>query len=158
MPKRDVSAMVDALARPLVEGLGLELVEVEWVKEANRWYLRLYIDKPGGVTLDDCEAVSRAVDERLDQADPIPERYFLEVSSPGLERPLKRDADFARFVGQTVEVSTYAAVEGQRHWRGELLGLVDGAVRLRVATGKGQTREIAIDRAQVALAKLYVEF
>ena len=157
LPKRDVSAVGGGIALPIVADLGLELVDVEWVKEASHWYLRLYIDKPGGVTLDDCEAVSRAVSERMDAVDPIPEQYLFEVSSPGLERPLKKDADFARFVGQMVEVSTYAAVEGQRRWRGELLGLANGLVRLRVAEGKGKTRELAIEKAQVAKARLYVE-
>lgn len=154
MPKRDVVATVDRLARPLVEGLGLELVDVEWLKEGGHWYLRLYIDKPAGISHDDCEAVSRVVGEELDKADPIPEHYLFEVSSPGIERPLKKDADFARFAGQPVEITTFAPIDGQRRHAGILVGLRDGQVRVRLAQGK----EIAIDRAQVAQARLRVEF
>lgn len=150
--------MVEEVARPFLEERGLELVGVELVKEGANRYLRVYIDKEGGVTFDDCEAVSRAVDARLDELLPNPPYEFFEVSSPGLERPLKRDADFARYAGRTVAVSTYAPVDGQKSFVGELVGLVDGNVVLRLTQGKVQGREIALDRKLVASARLHVDF
>lgn len=158
--KKGVQATVDELARPIIEGMGLELVEVEWVKEGAGRYLRLYIDKEGGVTMDDCVAVSRAVEARLDEVDPIPDSYHLEVSSPGVERPLKTDADFARFAGQQVAITTFGPVAGQKRFVGELVGLLDGQVRLKVRpAGKHQSgTEIAIPRDQVARAHLHVDF
>lgn len=160
MAQSRVETTVDNLVRPLIEPMGYELVDVEFVREGGRRFLRLYIDKEGGVTLDDCQAVSRAVEARLDEVDPIPDQYYLEVSSPGIERPLKRDADFARFAGKMVRVSTFAPFEGSKRFVGELLGLADGAVRLRLQPqGAGDPgREIAIPRDQVAKAHLYVEF
>jgi ribosome maturation factor RimP len=153
---RSVEAVVEELARPLADQLNLELVDVEYVMEAGRRYLRLYIDKPGGVTLDDCEALSRLMSDRLDEVDPIPDQYYLEVSSPGVERPLKRDTDFARFAGQKVEVSTFAPVNGQKVFVGELVGLVDGQVCLRLTEGKQKGQEACLDRKQVARARLRV--
>lgn len=153
---RSVEATVEELARPFADELNLELVEVEFVLEAGHRYLRLYIDKSGGVTLDDCEALSRAVGARLDEVDPIAEAYFLEVSSLGLERPLKRDEDFARYAGQKVEVNTYAPVNGQKVFVGELLGLVDGHVRLRLSEGKAKGQEVSLDQKQVAGSRLRV--
>lgn len=154
-----IVTLVEDLARPIVEAMGLELVEVEWVREGGRRFLRLYIDREGGVTLDDCEAVSRSVEAELDRLDPIPGSYYLEVSSPGLERPLKRDADFVRFAGRKVRVITYAPVEGRKEFVGELLGLVEGQVRLRLPASRQEPeREVAIPRDQVAKAHLYVEF
>lgn len=159
MPKRNnVEATVEALVRPEVEGRGLELVGVEWAKEGGDWYLRLYIDKPDGVTLEDCEEVSRAAGALIDAADPITENYLFEVSSPGIERPLTKDADFARFAGQLVEVRTFAPVEGKKSFVGHLLGLEDDKVRLRLNDHKEKGREVAIERAQIAKANLRVEF
>ena len=150
--------MVEELARPFVEERGLELVGVELVKEGANRYLRLYIDKEGGVTFEDCEAISRAVDPKLDELLPNPPYEYFEVSSPGLERPLKRDADFARYAGRMVAVSTYAPVDGQKSFVGELVGLVDGRVVLKLTQGKEKGREIALDRKLVASARLHVEF
>ncbi|MFZ5818080.1 MAG: ribosome maturation factor RimP [Bacillota bacterium] len=156
--EKQLDLMVEEVARPFLEERGLELVGVELVKEGANRYLRVYIDKEGGVTFDDCEAVSRAVDARLDELLPNPPYEFFEVSSPGLERPLKRDADFARYAGRTVAVSTYAPVDGQKSFVGELVGLVDGNVVLRLTQGKVQGREIALDRKLVASARLHVDF
>ncbi|BDG59398.1 ribosome maturation factor RimP [Caldinitratiruptor microaerophilus] len=154
-----VEVLVEDLVRPVVEAMGIELVAVEYVREAGRRFLRLYIDKPGGVNLDDCEAVSRRAEVLLDQEDPIPESYYLEVSSPGLERPLRKDADFERFAGRRVRITTYSPVGGRRRFEGELLGLSEGRVRLRVAPqGKGEPEEVAIPREQVASARLRAEF
>ena len=94
-----ITDLVETMARPVAEANGCSLWDVEYVKEAGSWYLRLYIDKEGGVSIDDCEAVSRALDPMLDEADPIPDAYTFEVSSAGCERQLKRPGDFARFLG-----------------------------------------------------------
>lgn len=150
--------MVEDLARPYVEERGLELVDVELVKEGASRYLRLYIDREGGVTFEDCEAVSRVVDAKLDEIWPNPPYEYFEVSSPGLERPLKRDEDFARYAGRKVRVHTFAPVDGQKSFVGELIGLVNGAVALRLTEGKGKGTEIALDRSQVASVRLHVEF
>lgn len=153
---KSVQAVVEELARPFADELNFELIEVEYVKEGGHWYLRLYIDKPGGVTLDDCEAMSRLVGARLDEIDPVVDPYFLEVSSPGVERPLKDEADFARYAGQKVEINTFAPVNGQKVFVGELLGLIDGQVRLRLSEGKAGGSEVGVDRKQVAKARLRV--
>ncbi|HLN60152.1 MAG TPA: ribosome maturation factor RimP [Symbiobacteriaceae bacterium] len=155
---KPVEAVVEELARPLVEERGLELVDVELVKEGPYRYLRVYIDKEGGVNFDDCEAVSRAVDTQLDAIWPDPPYDYFEVSSPGLERPLKRDSDFARYVGHMVAITTYAPVDGQKQFVGKLGGLIDGNVVIGVSQGKNAGKDISLDRKQVASARLHVDF
>jgi ribosome maturation factor RimP len=156
--EKQLDLMVEELARPFVEERGLELVGVELVKEGAARYLRVYIDKEGGVTFEDCEAISRAVDARLDVLLHDPPYEYFEVSSPGLERPLKRDVDFARYAGRMVAVTTYAPVDGQKSFVGELVGLIDGNVVLRLTQGKSQGKEIALERKMVASARLHVDF
>ena len=109
---------VRALAEPVAAEYGCEVWDVEYIREAGAWYLRVYIDKPGGVGIDDCEAVSRAIDPVLDEADPVPGSYVFEVSSAGAERELKRPGDFERFFGELVEVKHYQPVEGREEPRG----------------------------------------
>lgn len=155
---KPVEAVVEELARPLAEERGLELVDVELVKEGPNRYLRVYIDKEGGVNFDDCEAVSRAVDTKLDEIWPDPPYDYFEVSSPGLERPLKRDKDFARYAGHLVAVTTYAPVDGQKQFVGTLVGLIDGNVVLQVSQGKNAGKEVSLDRKQVASSRLHVDF
>ncbi|MBP2017666.1 ribosome maturation factor RimP [Symbiobacterium terraclitae] len=150
--------LVEEVAAPHAAALGLELVGVELVKEGANRYLRVYIDKEGGVGFDDCEALSRVVDARLDEILPDPPYEFFEVSSPGLERPLKREEDFARYAGHKVAVTTYAPVDGQKSFVGELIGLIDGRVTLRLTEGKSQGQTVALDRKQVASARLHVDF
>ena len=117
---------------PLVEGLGYELWELEYSAGRGNGFLRLYIDAEAGITLDDCERVSRAVSEVLDAEDPIPGHYTLEVSSPGLERPLRTAQQFARFVGETVHVETIQAIEGRRRFKGTLLAAGAAAIEVDV--------------------------
>lgn len=143
-----------ALALRILEFAGMELVHLEMKPGPGGSVVRLYIDKEGGVTLDDCAAISRRLSVELDVEDPLPDRYTLEVSSPGLDRPLVSDRDFVRFAGRNVRLSTLAPIEGQRNFQGRLAGLVDGTVRLLLEGG----REIAIPREQVAKAKLEIEF
>ncbi|MBO4325803.1 MAG: ribosome maturation factor RimP [Clostridia bacterium] len=134
----NISGRVAEIALPLVEGLGLELIDCEYKKEGGRRVLRIYIDKKGGVGLDDCEAVSRSVEPVLDSEDFIDEAYTFEVSSPGLDRPLKTERDFARYEGEDVEVGLYAAIDGKKKFTGKLIGLKDGVVSIDCG---GQTLE-----------------
>ena len=123
-----ITDAVTALAVPEAEKLGLEIWDVEYVREAGQWFLRIYIDKKGGVSIQDCEALSKVMDPLLDEADPIPDSYVFEVSSAGAERELKRPGDFPRFFGEHVEVRLYTPRSGKKTIRGELLAYEDGAV------------------------------
>ena len=140
------------LALPVVEEAGLELWDVEYVLEAGQRYLRLYLDGPDGVDLDDCERVSRAMDPILDEADPVPDSYFFEVGSAGCERQLKRPSDFERFYGEPVEVKLYSAVDGAKQWVGTLLRYEDGDV---IIDAGGERR---FTQKQIAGVRLHVEF
>lgn len=128
MAHNRVELVVEELARPILEELKYELVDIEYKKEGGSWFLRFYIDKPGGITLDDCQIFSERIGELLDHHDPIPHRYYLEVSSPGLDRPLKRDEDFERYKGHRVCVKLYKSVNGEKNYYGQLVGLKDGNV------------------------------
>ena len=155
MSKREIyEAKAEELVLPLVEANNFELVDVEYVKEAGTWYLRIYIDKEGGININDCELVSRAFSEILDKEDPIEDAYILEVSSPGLGRPLKKDKDFQRNLGEEVEVRTYKPVNKQK----EFVGLLDAwdkeTVTLQLESGETMT----IARADIALIRQYIEF
>ena len=146
-----ITDTVLALAQPVVEAEGCEIWDVEYVKEAGAWYLRVYIDKAGGVSIDDCEAVSRALDPVLDEADPIPTSYIFEVSSAGVERELKRPRDFEKFLGSQVEVRHYQPVEGAKAHTGTLRGYADGTVTIEI-NGTEKTYQ----KAQVAQVRLSV--
>lgn len=123
---------VAAITAPLVEALGLELVDVEYRKEGGRWFLRVFIDKPGGITHEDCGVVSERLGRVLDEKNLIPNAYFLEVSSPGVERPLKKPADYVRFTGRKAEVVTRSPVNGRRKFTGRIVTAGEGTVRLAV--------------------------
>ena len=123
-----ISEKVEALAKPIVEEAGCELWAVEYVKEAGSWYLRVLIDKEGGVGIADCEAISRRLDPILDEADPIPDSYVFEVGSAGAERELKRPSEFERFIGAEVEVKLYQAVNGKKSLAGTLEAYEDGDI------------------------------
>ncbi len=140
------------LALPVVEEQGLELWDVEYVLEAGQRYLRVYLDSPVGVDLDDCERVSRLLDPMLDEKDPIPDSYVFEVGSAGCERQLKRPSDFERFLGELVEVKLYSAVDGSKQWIGTLRSYDDSDVT--VDSG-GEHR---FTSKQIASVRLHVEF
>jgi len=146
----DVLRQVGPKLERVVEFAGMELVHVEARRESGGMVLRLFIDREGGVTLDDCARVSRQVSAELDVDDPLPGRYTLEVSSPGLDRPLSKDRDFQRFSGQTVRIVTAAPLDGQRHFKGRLNGLAEGLVHVVLEDG----REIAIPREMMTSARL----
>jgi len=150
---RSVEAITTELADSLAVQMQLELVDVEYVKEGPQRYLRVYIDKPGGVTLEDCTLFNQVLSAKLDEEDPIPGSYLLEVSSPGLNRPLKKDGDFQRFNGELIEVKTYAPIDGRKKWRGQLVGYRDGVIELTV-----DDRLVRIPRDKVAKAALSPEF
>jgi len=149
----EIVERVRALAEPILTDRGLELVAVEFQREARGWILRLYMDRAGGVTLDDCQKVSEEIGDHLDVADVIDHPYHLEVSSPGLDRPLTRDADFLAFTAKVARITTREPIEGQRNFRGRLAGLVDGAVILDLADG----RQVRIPRGLIAKARLEIE-
>lgn len=144
----------EKLLLPIIEELRFELVDVEYVKEGGTWYLRAYIDKPGGITVDDCEAVSRRLGELLDEKDYIEEAYVLEVSSPGLGRPLKKEKDFERSIGEEVEVRTYRPIGKQKEFIGVLKAYDKDHVTLQV----GEDEEMTIARVDIALIRLAFDF
>ena len=155
MSKRETyEQKTEALLLPLMEQHQFELVDVEYVKEGGSWYLRAYIDKPGGITVDDCEVISRALSDLLDEQDFIDESYILEVSSPGLGRPLKKDKDFARSIGEEVELRTFRAIDHQKEFTGILKGYDREKVMIEIENEK--TLEFA--RADIALIRLAFDF
>ena len=148
-----ITDQVTEFAKPVVESFGCTLWDVEYVREGSERYLRLYIDKDGGVDIDDCEKIHRAIDPILDEKDPIPESYHFEVSSAGLERALKRPGDFERFMDSPVLVKLYRPRNGLKEIPGILRGYEDG--RVTVEAGK---ETITFEKSQVALVRLRVEF
>jgi len=155
LAKREVyEQKTEALLLPMMEEHHFELVDVEFVKEAGTWYLRAYIDKPGGITIDDCEAVSRKLSDLLDEKDFIEEAYILEVSSPGLGRPLKKDKDLERSLGESVEVKLFRALDKQKEFSGILKSWDKDTVTLEFEDKAGLT----IERANIALIRLAFDF
>lgn len=148
-----ITDAVSKLALPVVEAQGCTLWDVEYVKEAGTYYLRIFIDKEGGVGIDDCEAVSRTLDPILDIEDPIPESYVFEVGSPGAERELKRPSDFEQFIGNEVEIKTYRPIEGQKTFVGILREYRDGDVT--IAAGNSDR---TLSKADIAKVRLHVSF
>ena len=148
-----VEDRVVKLAEPIVAQWGLELVDIQYRKEGPHWYLRVFIDKEGGVGLEDCQRVSEGLGGILDKSDPIPHNYILEVSSPGLERPLKKKKDFIRFQGHEIKVRTYAPIDGRRNFRGQLQGVMDEFVVMEV-----DKKSYSIPMEKIAKAQLVVEF
>ena len=151
--REEYEQKAEALLAPIVEEAGFELVDVEYVKEAGNWYLRGYIDKPGGITVNDCEAVSRIFSDRLDEDDFIEDSYIMEISSPGLDRPLKKDKDFARSMGKAVEIRTYRPIDRQKEFSGVLTAYDDNSV---ASDEDGNLR--TFDRKEIALIRLMIEF
>ena len=155
MSRRDeYEQKAEALIFPIVEREGFELVDVEYVKEAGNWYLRGYIDKPGGITVNDCEAVSRAFSDKLDENDFIEDSYIMEISSPGLDRPLKKEKDFARSMGKLVEIRTYRPIEKQKEFCGILNAYDESSVTIELEDG----RQMTFQKPELALIRLAFEF
>ena len=148
-----ITDLVASMAAPIVEGAGCSLWDVEYVREAGEWFLRVYIDKEGGVSIDDCEAVSRPLSDQLDEADPIEGSYTFEVSSAGADRVLRKPEHFAQEQGQEVEVKLYRPRDGRKDFVGMLTGYDNGDVTIDTAAGS-QT----FAKKDVAQVRLYVRF
>ena len=148
-----VTEQVAQFAEPVVQAHGCTLWDVEYVREGGEWFLRLYIDKEGGVNISDCEAISRVVSDLLDEADPIEGSYVFEVGSAGAERPLKRPADFEQFMGADVLLKTYKPRDGRKEFSGVLAGYDDGAVSLTVGS-----ETLRFEKPEIALVRLRCDF
>lgn len=152
MSKEKIENLVEELVLDIIKGSELEVVDVEFVKERD-WYLRVFLDKNGGIEIDDCQTVSEKLEKKLDEVDPIKESYYLEVSSPGLDRALRKDRDFVRHVGDKVEVSTFAPINGQKSIVGVLRGLHNGDIEIDV---DGTTMNVPRDKA--SQVRLHIDF
>lgn len=153
-----VTDVVANLTQPIVDDLNLELVDVEFVKEGRDWFLRVYVDTPeADIDIDQCALVSEKLSEELDKKDPITQNYFLEVSSPGAERPLKKDEDFENAIGQYIYIKTYAPVDGMKEFEGYLLAYnSEGAeIEIRIKTRKVT---VFIEKSKIAMARLAIDF
>lgn len=150
---KSIIEQVEEVIAPVISDQELELVDIEYVKEGAQWYLRIFIDKEGGVDIDDCTNVSHAVSEALDKKDPVFQAYVLEVSSPGLERPLKKDEDFERFKGKLVRVQTKETYKGYQEFTGYLVGIINDEIVLEY-----EKASIAIPRPIVDKSNLAFEF
>ncbi|NMB02668.1 MAG: ribosome maturation factor RimP [Firmicutes bacterium] len=148
----NIVELVTDWTEEIIQDSDLELVDVEYIKEHTGWVLRVFLDKPDGIDLEDCRIVSESLDKKLDEADPIPGPYSLEVSSPGLERPLKKAADYERFAGRKAKLRTYSAVHGRKSFEGVLEGLQGDVVLLK---WEGETIEIPLEL--IAKANLALE-
>ncbi len=152
--REDYERRTEALIQPILDRLGFVLWDVEYVKEGADHYLRAYIDKENGITIDDCVEVSRALSDELDREDFIDEAYILEVSSPGLGRALKKDKDFERSIGQSVDVKTYKPIDGLKQMTGVLLSYDKDSIEISAESGE----KIRIGRSDLAKVNLSVDF
>lgn len=152
-----VTEVVEEIAAPIFEELGLELVEIEYVKEGKNWFLRIYIDSDKGIDIEECGLVSERLSEKLDELDPIPHNYYLEVSSPGAERPLKKDKDFEKAIGKNVFIKTYEPIDGEKNFEGTLLEFDGQTLKMEVKI-KTRVKAIEIPYEKVAKARLAVTF
>lgn len=150
---------VHDLIVPILDQHHFELVDIEFVKEGSSWYLRVFIDKPNGIDLEDCALVNDALSEKLDSIDPdpIPQAYFLDVSSPGAERPLKKEADFQKALGEYIHISLYQAVDGEKIYQGTLKALDNDTLTLVIKI-KTRQKEVTFNRKEIAKARLAIEF
>ena len=152
--KESIEAKAESMIRPILDRRGFELVDLEYVREAGTWYLRAYIDKPGGITINDCEDVSREFSDLLDTDDFIPDSYVMEVSSPGLGRPLKKERDFERNLGGHIELKLYQAQNGQKDFDGILRKFTDTTVTVELPDGA--QKEFA--RKDLAVIRQAIDF
>ncbi|MEI9478191.1 MAG: ribosome maturation factor [Deltaproteobacteria bacterium] len=150
---KEIVDRVRALAEPILSDERMELVEIQYLREAHGWVLRFYIDKEGGVTLEDCSRINREVGRTLDVEDFIPTRYHLEVSSPGLNRPLKNEKDFLKYRNRLIKVKTFDPINKRRQFKGKLLDLVESQIQMEIDEGI-----IHIPLSNVAKANLEIEF
>lgn len=152
MSRESVEKLVERLVDDIIQDTELELIDVEYVKERD-WYLRVYLDKPNGIEVEDCQSVSEQLEAKLDDLDPIKESYYLEISSPGLDRPLKKERDFERHIGDKVEVHTFAPLNGSKLVVGTLMGVDEGDIHLDV-----EGTEISVPREKTSQIRLHLDF
>ena len=153
MNRAELETLVGSWVENIIAGSDIELVAVDYVKEGRDWFLRVFIDKPDGIGVEDCRTVSLQLSEILDKEDPIVNAYYLEVSSPGLERPLKKAADFHKYIGHLINVRTYEAIDGQKEFQGKLFGFANDIVHIKTDQ---QEWKIPVDK--IAKARLALEF
>lgn len=152
LAREQIEQLVANLVGNIITNTGLELVDVEYVKERD-WYLRVFLDKLGGIEVEDCQWVSEKLESELDRLDPIRDSYYLEISSPGLDRPLKKEADFTRYRGETVDVHMFAPLDGRKMFTGTLLGLNDGNITINM-----DGTETSIAQEKVSQVRLHIDF
>ncbi len=143
-----------AILEPILEEKALELADLEFVKEGPNWYLRVYIDKDGGVTIEDCENVSRILEKKLDETDPIEQAYILEVSSPGIDRPLKKPEHFEKYIGEIIDIKLYKPLEGKKEYQGELKQFDNGVITIIEEDGT-EKQFVQKETASVRLAVIF---
>ncbi len=152
--KEQYEARTEELIQPIIDRMNFELVDVEYVKEGSVWYLRAYIDKEGGITVNDCEAVAREMNEILDREDYVEGSYTFEVSSPGLGRPLKKEKDYKRSMGKEIEIRTYRAINREKEFRGILKAYDDASVTIETE----DETEMKFEKTEIALIRLALDF
>lgn len=155
MNKKSILEYVSEIIESLIKDTDYELVDLEYKKEGPNNFLRVFMDKPGGITLDDCQNISKEISDELDKTDPIKQAYYLEVSSPGLDRPLKNDKDLKRNLDKDVELKLYEALDGTKLIQGRLIDFDENTLKLKL---EEDDEEIIIDREKIALIKLAVKF
>ncbi len=153
MQTKDIIKKVEEYVMPIIEQNNYELVETEFVKEGANYYLRLYIDKEGGFSINDCEIVSRYLEQKLEEDDFIDKAYILEVSSPGIDRVLKKDSEYVKYKGRIVDIKLYKPIDKVKEFQGELIGLVDDKIVI-----KEDNQEISFNKKDVAICRLAVIF
>ena len=159
--KEEYEAKTEELIQPILDANQCQLVDVEFVREAGTWYLRVYADKEGGITIDDCEAISRAFSDVLDEKDYIEESYCFEVSSPGLDRPLRKDKDFERAIGDEVEIRLYQPIDKQKEFIGRLISYTKDSVCIlprEYYEPEDMSKCMNFERRQIALIRLSFEW
>mgnify|MGYP005841794161 CR=1 FL=1 len=154
---KKVTHIVEELVIPILTELQLELVDIEYVKEGKNWFLRVFIDSDHGIDIEECGVVSEKLSEKIDEIDPIPHNYYLEVSSPGAERPLKKAADFQKAIGKQVYIKTYEPFDGEKEFEGELTQFDGDVVTLTIMI-KTRKKTIKLPYEKVASARLVVTF
>lgn len=152
MSKEHVENLIEKLVQEIVANSVIELVDVEYIKE-REWYLRIFLDKEGGIEIEDCHWVSEQLEAKLEKLDPIKESYYLEVSSPGLDRALRKDRDFVRHIGDEIEITTFTPINGQKRIVGKLNNLNNGEISIDV-----NGTEVKIPRNQTSQVRLYIDF
>lgn len=158
MKREEVEKFIAGLVTPLLEGTDITLADVEYVREKD-WYLRVFIDKPEGIDIDDCQFVSEKLAGVLDEKDPIKEKYYLEVSSPGIDRPLKKDKDFAANYGKKVDIQFYSPFEGDKELTATLLSHTDTEIQVKkIVKGKEDKNPVTIGRSLIAIIRPHIDF